>query len=162
MDSEDTNTVITIADEPAAKRSREANEVTENVSISSDSVHSVEMTSDSDDESIIESVELPLREPNVDDDDVVIFEPVIEQDVNSRDSGIHNEPTQVGTTREPQADVPDEPTIASIDTLEPTQDLNDLAIHYEPTQVYPIVNVEVDENEEVIATENTDDAEVEK
>lgn len=155
--------MITIPDEPAAKRPREDNEdseVTENVSISSDSVHSVEMSSDSDDESIIESVELQSN-PNIDDG--AILEPVVEQDMNSRDSGIHNEPTQVYVNLEPQI-VSDEPVDDGDDNLDLTQEKNNSAIHDQPTQVYPMITVEDYEIQDnvIIIAENTDDAEVEK
>lgn len=148
------DTVITIPDEPVSKRPRirtEVSEITENVSISSDSVHSVEMSSDSDVDSIIEGVELIL-EPNDSIAEVVVFEPVIAEHLNSSGPGIHNEPTQVVAR--------DEPAIGII-AEEPTRGIKDLAIHDEPTQANPKIN-EIGGQKDIVAENNKDDFEVQK
>lgn len=148
------DTVITIPDEPVSKRPRirtEVSEITENVSISSDSVHSVEMSSDSDVDSIIEGVELIL-EPNDSIAEVVVFEPVIAEHLNSSGPGIHNEHTQLVAR--------DEPAIGII-AEEPTRGIKDLAIHDEPTQANPKIN-EIGGQKDIVAENNKDDFEVQK
>lgn len=148
------DTVITIPDEPVSKRPRirtEISEITENVSISSDSVHSVEMSSDSDVDSIIEGVELIL-EPNDSIAEVVVFEPVIAEHLNSSGPGIHNEHTQLVAR--------DEPAIGII-AEEPTRGIKDLAIHDEPTQANPKIN-EIGGQKDIVAESNKDDFEVQK
>lgn len=148
------DTVITIPDEPVSKRPRirtEVSEITENVSISSDSVHSVEMSSDSDVDSIIEGVELIL-EPNDSIAEVVVFEPVIAEHLNSSGPGIHNEHTQLVAR--------DEPAIGII-AEEPTRGIKDLGIHDEPTQANPKIN-EIGGQKDIVAENNKDDFEVQK
>lgn len=149
---------ITIPDEPETKRPRtdtdvaEAEaEVTENISVRSDSVHSVVMCSDSDDESIIEGIEL-RRKPSNNGIEEVIFEPVLLSSIYTPSpSVIHNEPTQV--------DVPTNGVGPTVESRESTQYNTDLGIHDELTQI-----IDVDDNEVQAEDKSTnkDDAEVEK